>query len=68
MSGQPYTVVVALTMPESPKNIELGMFMSCLQVLSTNPQKSNNGGIIRVAKNYLISNILPSHIQLFCYN
>jgi hypothetical protein len=44
-------------MPESPRNLELGMFMSCLQVLSTNPQKSNkdgnlrmDDGIIRVAK------------------
>ena len=50
MAGQPYTVVVGLNLPESPKNLELGMFMSCLQVLSTNPKKSNNGGIIRVAK------------------
>lgn len=48
MAGQPYTVVVALNMPESPRNLELGMFMSCLQVLSGNKaQKSDKEEIIR---------------------
>jgi len=34
MAGQAYTVMVALRMPESPKNTDLGMFMSCLQMKS----------------------------------
>ena len=32
MAGQAYTVVLALEMPDSPKNLELGMFMSCLDL------------------------------------
>merc|ERR1712018_745046 len=35
MAGQPYIVVVALNMPESPRNLELGMFMSSLKVVSS---------------------------------
>jgi len=45
MAGQIYTVMVALRMPESPKNSDLGMFMSCLQMKSesgtTGPIKSS---------------------------
>lgn len=45
MAGQVYTVMVALRMPESPKNSDLGMFMSCLQMKSesgtTAPIKSS---------------------------
>lgn len=40
MAGQPYTIVVALEMPESPKNLDLGMFMSCLQVKGGNEATS----------------------------
>ena len=50
MAGQTYAVVVALDMPESPKNLDLGMFMSCLQMRSPHPNRPNEGGIIRVAK------------------
>ena len=63
MAGQPYTVVVALNMPESPRNLELGMFMSCLQVLSGNKaQKSDKEEIIRVANIFflILLNILKS--------
>jgi len=44
MAGQAYTVMVALRMPESPKNTDLGMFMSCLQMKpesTTGPVKSS---------------------------
>jgi len=48
MAGQPYTVVVALNMPESPRNLDLGMFMSCLQVASSDKTtKSGKEEIIR---------------------
>ena len=50
MSGQGYTVVVALSMPESPRNLDLGMFMSCLEVHATNQHRPKEEGIIRVAK------------------
>ena len=51
MAGQPYTVVVALNMPESPRNLDLGMFMSCLQVASSDKTtKSGKEEIIRVAE------------------
>ena len=51
MAGQPYTVVVALNMPESPRNLDLGMFMSCLQVASSDKStKSGKKEIIRVPK------------------
>ena len=46
MAGQRYAVVVALNMPESPKNLDLGMFMSCLQMRSTHQYKPTEGGII----------------------
>ena len=53
MAGQPYTVVVALNMPESPRNLDLGIFMSCLQVASSDKTaKSGKEEIIRVAKIY----------------
>ena len=53
MAGQPYTVVVALNMPESPRNLDLGMFMSCLKVASSDKTaKSGKEEIIRVAKIY----------------
>ena len=40
MSGQAYSVVVGLRMPESPKNIDLGMFMSCLQMKTDSGEKT----------------------------
>jgi len=50
MAGQPYTVVVALNMPESPQNLDLGMFMSCLQVVSSDKAtKSGKEEIIRTS-------------------
>ena len=53
MAGQPYTVVVALNMPESPRNLDLGMFMSCLQAASSEKTtKSGKEEIIRVDKIY----------------
>lgn len=44
MAGQAYTVMVSLRMPESPKNTDLGMFMSCLKMKAesiTGPVKSS---------------------------
>ena len=57
MAGQSYAVVVALNMPESPKNLDLGMFMSCLQMRSTHRNRPKEGGIIRVAKIKLFLNL-----------
>lgn len=49
MSGQAYTVVVGINMPESPRNRDLGMFMSCLQIHSVNRKQPKQDEIIRVA-------------------
>ena len=49
MSGQAYTVVVGINMPESPRNRDLGMFMSCLQIHSVNRKQPKEAEIIRVA-------------------
>ena len=49
MSGQAYTVVVGINMPESPRNRDLGMFMSCLQIHSVNRKPPKQDEIIRVA-------------------
>ena len=51
MAGQPYIVVVALNMPESPRNLELGMFMSSLRVVSSHKAtKTGKEETIRVDK------------------
>lgn len=34
MTGQPYTIMIQLEMPESPVNRRLGMFMNCLKMRS----------------------------------
>ena len=35
MTGQPYSVSVALELPESPVNLDAGMFMACLSMRSS---------------------------------
>ena len=53
MAGVPYTVVVALNMPESRRNLDLGMFMSCIQVASSDKStKSGKKEMIRVPKSF----------------
>ena len=62
MAGQSYSVVVALNMPESPQNLGLGMFMSCLQMRSTDQYQSKIADNIRVAK------IMPFYFNLSALN
>jgi len=62
MAGQSYAVVVALNMPDSPKNLDLGMFISCLQMRSAHRHEPDEGGIIRVAKITLFSYFISCNI------
>ena len=74
MSGQAYTVVVGINMPESPRNRDLGMFMSCLQIHSVNRKPPKKDEIIRVASSSSFTSfsiikfpkIFKQHWKCFC--